>query len=85
MSQPSIGRSGSGRGAALLDGDRLAFDVFVLIFLSGRRSRAIKKKPTTVASRGLLSEFGSDATSPGGVAVGYDDRDRNHQERQRVH
>jgi hypothetical protein len=43
------------------------------------------KKPTTVASRGLLSRFDSSATSPGGVAVGYDDRDGTHPDHQRIH
>jgi hypothetical protein len=32
-----------------------------------------------------LSRFDSSATSPAGMAVGYDDRDSNQQDRQRIH
>jgi hypothetical protein len=85
MSQPSTGWPGSDRGAGSFGVVRLAFAFFVLIFLSGWGPGAITKKPTTVASRGLLSQFSSGATSPGGVAVGYDDRDRTHPDRQRIH
>jgi hypothetical protein len=45
----------------------------------------MSKKPTTVASRGLLSKFASSATSPGGVAVCDDDRDKPRLDRQRIH
>jgi hypothetical protein len=85
MSQPSIPGSGSGLGAGFFNVAIEACAFFVLISLSGGRLRAINKKPTTVASRGWLSRFDSSATSPGGVAVGYDDRDSNYQDRQRIH
>jgi hypothetical protein len=83
MSQPRIAGSVSGGGAVFFDDVRDAD--FVLISLSGWRLRAINKKPTTVASRGWLSRFDSSATSPAGMAVGYDDRDSNQQDRQRIH
>jgi hypothetical protein len=43
------------------------------------------KKPTTVASRGFLSKIVSGATSPGGMAVGYDDHNRTNIAQQRIH
>jgi hypothetical protein len=55
------------------------------MFLCGWRSRPITKKPTTVASRGFLSNLLSGATSPGGVAVRDDDHDRTNLDWQRIH
>jgi hypothetical protein len=72
-------------GAGFFNVVIVACAFFVLISLSGRWLWAMNKKPTTVASRGWLSRFYSGATSPGGVAVGYDDRDSNQQDRQRIH
>jgi hypothetical protein len=85
MSLPVIAWPISGRGRAFFGVVRMAFAVLVLIFFCGWRSRPIIKKPTTVASRGFLSEFLSGATSPGGVAVRYDDHNRTYLDRQRIH
>jgi hypothetical protein len=74
----------SGRAAAFFVVVRLSSAIFVLIFLNDWRSRLMAKKPTTVASRGFLSKFASGATSPGGVAVRYDDPHRTNLDRQRI-
>ena len=72
MSLPGMGWPSSALGAVVV-----FLAIFVFISCSGWRAAGRIKKPTTVASRGLLSKFASTATNPPGVAVSYDDNARS--------
>ena len=71
MVGPNSARLGAGF-ARLVSGDFVA----LLIYLSCFVGRSENKKPTTVASRGFLSKWVLASTSPGGVAIYYDDYQR---------
>jgi hypothetical protein len=83
MSLPCINWLSFGREAIFPGALLAAIAIFLLILFYGWRSRLLTKKPTTVASRGFLSESISGATSPGGVAVRYDDHDQTNLDQQR--
>jgi len=51
--------------------------MFLSLLMAGASVGRTDKKPTTVASRGLLSKLGSASTSTSGGAGNYYQRERN--------